>query len=346
LKTDLSDFDFDLPEELIAQKPLPRRGQSRLLVVNRKKQTIIHDVFSNLGEYLKNHPLMVFNNTQVVPAKIFATIKEKMVSLILVQQISPGIWEVLMRGKMKTGAQLTFQNSSLTGTFIKRNAERAVIEFSSQQVLEKYLEEHGRMPLPPYIHRKQEDTLSTLEQDRKRYQTVYASQSGAIAAPTAGLHFTKRQLEKLKCDLYGIAHLTLHVGPGTFKPIRTDDYSIHEMEAEAFRITPKNWNIILESKNKGRPILAVGTTSTRVLETQEFKKTILKTKSGWTNCFIVPGWNFKNVDHLLTNFHLPKSTLFLLTSAFAGKKLAKKAYKEAIVLKYRFFSYGDAMLLL
>jgi S-adenosylmethionine:tRNA ribosyltransferase-isomerase len=346
LKTDLSDFDFDLPEELIAQKPLPRRGQSRLLVLNRKEKTIIHDVFSNLSEYLKNHPLMVFNNTQVVPAKIFATLKEKTVSLILVQQISSGIWEVLMRGKMKSGAQLTFQNSSLTGTFIRRNAERAVIEFSSQQVLEKYLEEKGRMPLPPYIHRKQEDTLSTVEQDRKRYQTVYASQSGAIAAPTAGLHFTKGQLEKLKCHLHGIAQLTLHVGPGTFKPIRKDDYSKHEMEAEAFRITPKNWNIILESKNKGHPILAVGTTSTRVLETQLFKKPILKTKSGWTNCFIVPGWNFNNVDHLLTNFHLPKSTLFLLISAFAGKNLAKKAYNEAICRKYRFFSYGDAMLLL
>jgi S-adenosylmethionine:tRNA ribosyltransferase-isomerase len=346
LKTDLSDFDFDLPEELIAQKPPPRRGQSRLLVANRKEQTITHDIFSNLGKYLKNHPLMVFNNTQVVPAKIFATLKGKTISLILVQEISPGIWEVLMRGKMKPGAQLTLHNSSLTGTFIKRNAERAVIEFSSQQVLEKYLEEHGRMPLPPYIDRKQEDTLSTVEQDRKRYQTVYASKSGAIAAPTAGLHFTKGQLEKLKCHLNEIAHLTLHVGPGTFKPIRTDDYSKHEMEAEAFRITPKNWNIILESKNKGRPILAVGTTSTRVLETQVFKKPILKTKSGWTNCFIVPGWNFKNVDHLLTNFHLPKSTLFLLISAFAGKKLAKIIYKEAISQKYRFFSYGDAMLLL
>ena len=229
---------------------------------------------------------------------------------------------------------------------MKRNAERAVIEFSSQKALEKYLEEHGRMPLPPYIHRKQEDTPATLEQDRKRYQTVYASQSGAIAAPTAGLHFTKGQLEKLKCHLHEIAHLTLHVGPGTFKPIRTDDFSKHEMEAEAFRITPKNWNKIVNGKRKGRPILAVGTTSTRVLETQEFKKPILKTKSGWTNCFIVPGWDFKNVDHLLTNFHLPKSTLFLLISAFAGEKLAKKAYTEAISQKYRFFSYGDAMLLL
>ena len=316
------------------------------MVIDRKKQTITHDVFSNLGEHLKNLPLMVFNNTQVVPSKIFATIKGKTVPLILVRQISPGIWEVLMKGKMKPGAQLSFHNSSLTGSFMKRNAECVVIEFSSQQALEKYLEEYGRMPLPPYIHRKQEDTPATLEQDRKRYQTVYASQSGAIAAPTAGLHFTKGQLEKLKCHLDEIAHLTLHVGPGTFKPIRTDDFSKHEMEAEAFRITPKNWNKIVNCKRKGRPILAVGTTSTRVLETQEFKKPILKTKSGWTNCFIVPGWDFKNVDHLLTNFHLPKSTLFLLISAFAGEKLAKKAYTEAISRKYRFFSYGDAMLLL
>jgi len=346
MKTDLSDFDFDLPAELIAQKPLPRRGQSRLLVVDRKKQAITHDVFSNLGEHLKNHPLMVFNNTQVVPAKIFATLKGKTVPLILVRQISHGIWEVLMKGKMKPGAQLSFHNSSLTGSFMKRNAECVVIEFSSQQALEKYLEEYGRMPLPPYIQRKQEDSPAILEQDRKRYQTVYASQSGAIAAPTAGLHFTKGQLEKLKCHLDEIAHLTLHVGPGTFKPIRTDDFSKHEMEAEAFRITPKNWNKIVNGKRKDRPILAVGTTSTRVLETQEFKKPILKTKSGWTNCFIVPGWDFKNVDHLLTNFHLPKSTLFLLISAFAGEKLAKKAYTEAISQKYRFFSYGDAMLLL
>lgn len=289
---------------------------------------------------------MVFNNTQVVPAKIFATLKGKTVSMILVRQISSGVWEVLMKGKMKPGAELTFHNSSLTGSFIKRNAERAVIEFSSQQALEEYIEEHGRMPLPPYIRREQEDSPTTLEQDKKRYQTVYARQSGAIAAPTAGLHFTKGQLEKLKCHLHGIAHLTLHVGPGTFKPIRSDDFSKHEMEAEAFRITPKNWNKIVDSKKIGRPILAVGTTSTRVLETQEFKKPILKTKSGWTNCFIVPGWDFKNVDHLLTNFHLPKSTLFLLISAFSGKKLAKKAYNEAISRKYRFFSYGDAMLLL
>ena len=221
-----------------------------------------------------------------------------------------------------------------------------MLEFSCAKTLKNYLEKFGRMPLPPYIKRKQDDSLTTLEQDKKRYQTVYASQSGAIAAPTAGLHFTKTFLKKLKENKFAMAHLTLHVGPGTFKPIRIQDFSKHEMEAEAFRITPKNWGLILENKTKGNPILAVGTTTTRVLETQQFTKPIKRTKSGWTNCYIVPGWDFRNTDHLLTNFHLPKSTLFLLISAFGGPALAKKAYNEAIYRKYRFYSYGDAMLLL
>jgi len=348
LKTNLSEFDFKLPAELIAQKPLLKRNQSRLLVVDRKNGALIHDVFSNLSEYLSTSPLMVFNNTQVIPAKIFATLQHngKIVELILTRQISSNIWEVLMKGKMKPGMQLNFQDSLLVGHFIKRNAERAVIKFSSQQVLEAYLKNYGRMPLPPYIQREQRDTAVTQEQDKIRYQTVYAKHSGAIAAPTAGLHFTKTQLQKLKSNNIEMAYLTLHVGPGTFKPIRTDDFSQHEMEAEAFKITPKNWNLISDSKKKRQPILAVGTTSTRVLETQEFKKPIRKTKKGWTNCFIVPGWDFKNVDHLITNFHLPKSTLYLLVSAFCGKTLAKKAYTEAINQKYRFYSYGDAMLLL
>ncbi len=348
METNLSNFDFDLPLDLIAQKPLPQRDQSRLLVVDRKKGTLFHDIFSNLSRHLIVPPLMVFNNTQVVPAKIFATLQHngKVVELILTRKISSGVWEVLMKGKMKPGTKLNFQGSLLVGYFIKRNAERAVIEFSSEQILDDYLKNYGRMPLPPYIHRKQEDSAVIQQQDKIRYQTVFASQSGAIAAPTAGLHFTKTHLKKLRGNNIGMAYLTLHVGPGTFQPIRTEDFSKHEMEAEIFRITPKNWNLITDSKKKGRPILAVGTTSTRALEAQTFKRPIRKTLSGSTNCFIIPGWNFKNVDHLLTNFHLPKSTLYLLVSAFCGKKLAKKAYSEAISQKYRFFSYGDAMLLL
>jgi len=291
---------------------------------------------------------MVFNNTQVIPAKIFATLQHngKLVELILTRKISSGVWEVLMKGKIKPGTKLNFQGSLLVGYFIERNAERAVIEFSSQKILDDYLKNYGRMPLPPYIHRKQEDSPIIQQQDKIRYQTVFASQSGAIAAPTAGLHFTKNHLKKLKGKNIKMAYLTLHVGPGTFKPIRIEDFSKHEMEAEIFRITPKNWNLITESKKKGKPILAVGTTSTRALEAQAFKKPIRKTRSGSTNCFIIPGWDFKNVDHLLTNFHLPKSTLYLLVSAFCGKTLAQKAYNEAISRKYRFFSYGDAMLLL
>ena len=348
MKTNLSNFDFDLPSDLIAQKPLPERDQSRLLVVNRKKGTLSHDIFPNLSRHLIVPPLMVFNNTQVIPAKIFANLEHngKLVELILIRKISSGIWEVLMKGKMKPGTKLNFQGSLLVGYFIKRNAERAVIEFSSQQILDDYLKNYGRMPLPPYIHRKKGDPPIIQQQDKIRYQTVFASQSGAIASPTAGLHFTKTHLKNLKANNIDMAYLTLHVGPGTFKPIRTEDFSKHEMEAEIFRITPKNWNLITESKKKGQPILAVGTTSTRALEAQVFKKPIRKTRSGSTNCFIIPGWHFKNVDHLLTNFHLPKSTLYLLVSAFCGKALAKKAYNEAISRKYRFYSYGDAMLLL
>jgi len=348
LKTNLSNFDFDLPSDLIAQKPLPERDQSRLLVVNRKKGTLSHDIFPNLSRHLIVPPLMVFNNTQVIPAKIFANLEHngKLVELILTRKISSGIWEVLMKGKMKPGTKLNFQGSLLIGYFIKRNAERAVIEFSSQQILDDYLKKYGCMPLPPYIHRKKGDPSTIQQQDKIRYQTVFASKSGAIAAPTAGLHFTKTHLKKLRANNIDMAYLTLHVGSGTFKPIRTEDFSKHEMEAEFFRITPKNWNLITESKKKGQPILAVGTTSTRALEAQVFKKPIRKTRSGSTNCFIIPGWNFRNVDHLITNFHLPKSTLYLLVSAFCGKALAKKAYNEAISRKYRFYSYGDAMLLL
>ena len=348
MKTNLSNFDFDLPLDLIAQKPLPERDQSRLLVVDRKKGTLFHDNFANLSRHFIVPPLMVFNNTQVMPAKIFATLQhnEKHVELILTRKISSGTWEVLMKGKIKPGTKLNFQGSLLVGYFIKRNAERAVIKFSSEQILDDYLKNYGRMPLPPYINRKQEDPPIIQQQDKIRYQTVFASQSGAIAAPTAGLHFTKSHLKKLKANNIDMAYLTLHVGPGTFKPIRTEDFSKHEMEAEVFRITPKNWNLIHESKKKGQPILAVGTTSTRTLESQAFKQPIQKTRSGSTKCFITPGWHFKNVDHLLTNFHLPKSTLLILVSAFLGYELTMKCYKLAIKERLNFYSYGDAMLII
>ena len=202
------------------------------------------------------------------------------------------------------------------------------------------------MPLPPYIQRPLNTNPQTLELDKKRYQTIFASHTGAIAAPTAGLHFTQSQLANLRENTVDTARLTLHVGPGTFVPIREENIINHKMQAEYFEVSPINWNKIAQAKKQGQKFLAVGTTTTRVLETQVFDRTIRKKVSGWSNCFIYPGWEFRNVSHLLTNFHLPKSTLFLLVSAFMGEKLAKTAYKEAISQKYRFFSYGDAMLIL
>lgn len=346
----LSHYDFDLPENLIAQKPTQRRGQSRLLVVDRQNKKIIHDTFGNLKDYLTNHPLMVFNDTRVIPAKIQARLETngKQIEILLIRELETSVWEAMIKGlgRLKPGAIFKFENSSLTAQFLKREETKAHIKFSSPKKLTTFMNQSGQMPLPPYIHRPPETDLRTLELDKKRYQTVFSGKAGAIAAPTAGLHFTQSQLKALRANYIDTARLTLHVGPGTFIPIRDENFIHHKMQEEYFQISPVNWNKITQTKKKGQAILAVGTTSTRVLETQAFEKNIRKTLSGWTNCFIYPGWEFKKVDHLLTNFHLPKSTLFLLVCAFMGEKLAKKAYHEAIKTKYRFFSYGDAMLIL
>ena len=350
MKLKLSNYDFDLPSELIAQKPTRRRGQSRLLVVNRIKQTLTHDTFANLKDHLKNHPLMIFNDTRVIPAKLLAQLgpNSRQVEMLLIRELEPGLWEVMMKGlnRLKPENTFKFENSSLRAQFIKRQDSHALIRFSSPEGLTAHLNESGRMPLPPYIERPLNTSPETLEQDKKRYQTIYASNTGAIAAPTAGLHFTQSQLAYLRVNTVDTARLTLHVGPGTFVPIREENISQHKMQAENFQISSGNWNKIHQAKKEGQKILAVGTTSTRFLETQGFERTIRKKMTGWSNCFIYPGWEFRNVDHLLTNFHLPKSTLFLLVCAFMGEKLAKKAYNEAIRQKYRFFSYGDAMLIL
>lgn len=350
MKLKLSNYDFDLPAELIAQKPTQRRGQSRLLIVNRKKQTLTHDIFINLKSHLKNHPMMIFNDTRVIPAKLLAQLgpNSRQVEILLIRELKPGLWEVMMKGlnRLKPDTVFKFGNSSLRARFVKRQESLALIRFSSVEELTAHLNESGRMPLPPYIQRPINTSLQTLEQDKKRYQTIYASHTGSIAAPTAGLHFTRSQLANLRANTVDTARLTLHVGPGTFVPVRVDNIAHHKMQAEYFQISPGNWNKISRARKDGQRILAVGTTSTRVLETQVFEKNIRKKITGWSNCFIYPGWEFRNVDHLLTNFHLPKSTLFLLVCAFMGEKLAKKAYREAIRHNYRFFSYGDAMLIL
>lgn len=345
----LSDFDFHLPDELIAQTPSPQRGESRLLVLDRSTETLEHVPFSALPRYLVDHPVMVFNDTRVLPAKLEGTVGEqgKDIEVLLVKEEEPGTWQVLMKGlkKFKPGQNLVFGKGNLQAEFIQRKDDVAVIRFAPGHHLDKQLDELGKMPLPHYIHRSPNDDADTVQKDRERYQTVFARHTGAIAAPTAGLHFTGEMLEQLK-DCAEPVYLTLHVGPGTFQPVRHEDLSRHQMKEEYYNIPAESWNAILRAKNENRKVMAVGTTSTRVLESVDFNQEGKSDVSGWTDRFIYPGQTFKNTDHLLTNFHLPKSTLYMLVCALAGSSLIQKAYEEAIQEKYKFFSYGDAMLIL
>ena len=345
----LSDFDFDLPNELIAQNPSPQRGESRLLVVNRFTASIEHAAFNDLPRYLKDHPVIVFNDTRVLPAKLEGTVGEqgKNIEVLLVKEEEPGTWQVLMKDlkKWKPGQRFIFGKGTLEAEFVERKEDTAVIRFAQSHDLENKLEKFGRMPLPHYIHRSSNDDSKTEQQDRERYQTVFARKTGAIAAPTAGLHFTRELLDQLE-DYAESVYLTLHVGPGTFQPVRDEDIRKHQMMKEHFNIPVKTWSQILKAKNENRKIMTVGTTSTRVLESVDLLREEKNDVSGCTDRFIYPGQMFKNTDHLLTNFHLPKSTLYMLVCAFAGPSLMRKAYKEAIQEKYRFFSYGDAMLIL
>lgn len=345
----LSDFDFQLPDELIAQIPSPQRGESRLLVLDRSTQTLEHTSFNALPRYLREYPVMVFNDTRVLPTKLEGTIGEqgKHIEVLLVNEEEPGTWQVLMKGlkKYKPGQKLIFGKGSLQAEFIGRKDDIAIIRFEQNQNIEDQLEKFGKMPLPHYIHRSSDDGADTEQQDRERYQTVFARHAGAIAAPTAGLHFTGEMLDQL-ANYAEPVYLTLHVGPGTFQPVRNEDVRKHQMQKEHFKIPAKTWNAILKAKNEYRKIMAVGTTTTRVLESVELNRKEQSDISGWTDRFIYPGQTFKNTDHLLTNFHLPKSTLYMLVCALAGPSLIQKAYREAIRKKYRFFSYGDAMLIL
>jgi S-adenosylmethionine:tRNA ribosyltransferase-isomerase len=345
----LSDFDFHLPEELIAQTPSPNRGESRLLVLDRATATIEHSSFSALPGYLEGHPVIAFNNTRVLPAKLIATLGEngKSVEVLLIKEIEPGTWQALMKNlkKLKPGQQLIFGKKGLQAVFRERLGDTALIRFNTNEDFEVHLEKYGKMPLPHYIHRSPGDA-ETEKMDRERYQTVFAQHTGAIAAPTAGLHFTREMLDQLT-KFAELLYLTLHVGPGTFQPVREEeDVRKHQMMEEYFNIPVETWNGLLNAKKENQKIMAVGTTATRVLESVELKQEKKSDVSGWTDRFIYPGQTFKNTDHLLTNFHLPKSTLYMLVCALAGPMLMQKAYAEAIRKKYRFFSYGDAMLIL
>jgi S-adenosylmethionine:tRNA ribosyltransferase-isomerase len=347
----LEDFDFQLPESLIAQKPLTARDQSKLMILDRKSGTIKHELFSNLPHLIPQQSLMVFNNTKVIPSKFHGNqIKNKKpIEILLLRETAvKDRWEALIKGlnKIRLETEIAFGDGKLKAVLKGRIENKAILDLQYQGKFDNILNTLGEMPLPPYIHRKSNENTKISNQDRERYQTVFASFPGAVAAPTAGLHFTPYILQTLNKKGVDTAYLTLHVGIGTFQPIRVKSIKEHKMQPEQFYIPEETSKALICAKKKNKKIVGVGSTVTRVLESVELDVLDPSGISGWTNQFIYPGIKFKAVDHLFTNFHLPKSTLYLLVCAFAGKKLITTAYKEAILKKYRFFSYGDAMLII
>ena len=334
----LDEFYFDLPDSLIAQYPLQEREEARLLVVDRASRSLTHDIFKNIGEYLSPATQLVMNNSRVVHARLQGTKASTGASIevFLLNKVTDEFhYEVLMKPmkRLKDGDQIVFPDEQVVAEVVDR--ERRLVKFN-QANLTEFLQAHGHIPLPPYIKRADE------ELDRRYYQTVYASQQGSVAAPTAGLHFTEKILEQLKSAGHSLSEVTLHINYGTFKPVEVEEISKHQMHSEWYSVQPDVQTEIQQAKSRGQSILAVGTTSTRVLESMAVTNSL----EGDTDIFIYPGYEFKYVDVLLTNFHLPQSTLIMLVSAFGGMDLIKQAYQEAIQKEYRFYSYGDAMLIL
>lgn len=335
-----SDFYFDLPEELIAQDPLEDRSSSRLLVLNKETGSITHKVFKDIKDYLKPGDCLVLNNTKVIPARLFGE-KEgtgAKIELLLLKRLEGDVWETLVKPgkKAKPGTRIVFGGGLLVGeiTEVIEDGNRH-IKFYYEGIFEEILDKLGQMPLPPYIHHQL--------QDKNRYQTVYAKYEGSAAAPTAGLHFTKDLLEELKEMGVIVASVTLHVGLGTFRPVKVDDVTQHHMHSEFYQVLPEEAEKINAAKREGRRVICVGTTSCRTIESAADEKGVVRAGSGDTDIFIYPGYKFKVLDCLITNFHLPESTLLMLVSALAGKEHIMDAYKEAVEMKYRFFSFGDAM---
>ncbi|MBI1922889.1 tRNA preQ1(34) S-adenosylmethionine ribosyltransferase-isomerase QueA [Candidatus Poribacteria bacterium] len=340
----LADYDYDLPETLIAQFPLHRRDASRLMVVERKTREIRHAQFSQIGEFLPPHSLLVLNNTKVIPARLIGKKRPTggKIECLLIGHKAENVWEVLVKpGKRVTrGTRVTFGDGVLEGQILEKTASGScIVRFTYEGDFYATLAQVGQVPLPPYIKREPNPA------DGERYQCVYAEAEGAIAAPTAGLHFTQALLEQLKRDGIDAVTLTLHVGLGTFQPVKVEQIEDHKMHAEYFEISRATADHLNNVKGGGRKIVAVGTTSVRALETVASDQGITPHR-GYTEIFIYPGYQFRVVDALITNFHLPKSTLLMLVSAFAGRQLILDAYREAIAQKYRFYSYGDAMLIL
>ncbi len=338
LKT--SDFFFDLPEELIAQTPLKDRTTSRMLVLDKKTGSITHKHFFDIIDYLDKGDCLVINDTKVLPARLFGKKKgtDAVIELLLLKRIDDKKWETLVKPgkKAKIGAEIVFKEGLLEGSIVDVLEDgNRIIEFVYDGIFEEILDKLGEMPLPPYIYEKL--------QDKDRYQTVYAKNLGSAAAPTAGLHFTDDILRRLDEKGVVIAKLTLHVGLGTFRPVKVEEISEHVMHSEFYQINAETADIINNAKQKGGRVISVGTTSTRTLETVSDENGMIKECSGWTDIFIHPGYDFRIVDCLITNFHLPESTLIMLVSTLAGKENTMKAYEEAIEEKYRFFSFGDAM---
>ena len=335
-----SDFYYDLPQELIAQDPLEDRSASRLMVLDKKTGKIQHHIFKEIVNYLNPWDCLVINDTKVIPARLYGAKvgTDAKIEVLLLKRKENNIWETLVKPgkKAKIGTKISFGEGLLIGEVVDIVEEgNRLIQFTYEGIFEEILDKLGQMPLPPYITHQLKD--------KNRYQTVYAKHDGSAAAPTAGLHFTPELLEEIRAKGVNIAHVTLHVGLGTFRPVKVEDVTQHHMHSEFYVVEEDQATLINETKKKGGKIISVGTTSLRTLESASTEDGILKAGSGWTDIFIYPGYRFKIVDRLITNFHLPESTLIMLVSALAGKEHIMAAYEEAVKDKYRFFSFGDAM---
>lgn len=338
MKTD--DFDYYLPENLIAQTPINKRDESKLMVLNKETGTIEHRHFADIIDYLTPNDVLVLNDTKVMPARLIGQKEDTNghIELLLLKNTKNNIYECLCKPakRVKVGTIVTFGDGILKAKCIEVKEEGIrEFEFLYDGIFYEILDKLGEMPLPPYIHKKLKD--------KNRYQTVYAKNIGSAAAPTAGLHFTQELLEKLKNKGITICYVTLHVGLGTFRPVNVEDVTTHKMHSEFYTINEETAKILNQAKKEGKNIVSVGTTTTRVLETVMNQYQTFKACSGYTSIFIYPGYQFKAVDSLITNFHLPKSTLIMLVSAFCSKEIIMNAYSEAIKNSYRFFSFGDSM---
>ena len=338
----VSDFNYELPKELIAQDPLEKRSESRLMVLDKATGKVTHKHFYDIIEYINEGDCLIINNTKVIPARLYG-IKEDTgaaIEILLLKRVDGNTWECLSRPgkKARVGARIVFGEGLLTGEIVDVVEEgNRLIRFEYEGIFEEILDKLGEMPLPPYITHKL--------QDKSRYQTVYAKYDGSAAAPTAGLHFTPELLQRLRDKGVKIAEVTLHVGLGTFRPVKVENVLEHHMHSEYYEITKEACDIINDTKANGGKVISVGTTSTRTVESAADENGFLTPKKGVTDIFIYPGFNFKVIDSLITNFHLPESTLIMLVSALAGRENVLAAYEEAVKERYRFFSFGDAMLI-